>query len=150
LEVLAAESLAALESSWLAQALRTSRWGYPILNIAHLLGIALLFGSIVPLDLRALGAWRHSELDTLSRVLVPTARAGLALAVATGFLLFCVRAGEYASMPLFWTKMGLLAVGTANALLVARYSQSAAPALVSILAWTSAIAAGRLLGYLSS
>ncbi len=144
---LLADSLASLEASWFAQALRTSRWGYPLLNIAHLLGIALLFGSIVPLDLRALGVWGEVDLDTLAGVLVPAAIVGLVLAVTTGLGLFSVRASEYASMPLFWGKLGLLGLGAANAILVRLRSHTAAAALVSILAWTGAIAAGRLLGY---
>jgi hypothetical protein len=139
---LLADSLAGLEGSWFAQALRTSRWGYPVLNIAHLLGIALLFGSIVPLDLRALGLWGSVDLDSLARVLV--------LAVVTGFGLFSVRASEYGSMPLFWGKLGLLGLGAANAILVRLRSHTAAAALVSILAWSGAIAAGRLLGYWES
>ena len=142
-----AVSLAGLEGSWFAQALRTSRWGYPALNIAHLLGIALLFGSIVPLDLRALGLWGGVDLDTLAGVLVPAAVVGLVLAVTTGFGLFSVRASEYGSMPLFWGKLSLLGLGAANAILVRRHGHTAIAALVSILAWTGAIAAGRLLGY---
>jgi hypothetical protein len=147
---LLAGSLAGLEGSTIAQALRTSRWGYPALNIAHLFGIALLFGSIVPLDLRALGLWRKVDLGTLASVLVPTAVVGLGLAVATGLGLFCVRATEYASMPLFWGKLGLIGLGAANALLVRLRSHTAAAALASILAWSLAIAAGRLLGYWGS
>jgi hypothetical protein len=147
---LLADILAGLEGSTVAQALRTSRWAYPALNIAHLFGIALLFGSIVPLDLRALGAWRKIERGALEVVLVPTAVVGLLLAVATGFALFCVRATEYAALPLFWGKLGLIGLGAANAALVRLRSHTAAAALVSILAWSGAIAAGRLLGYWGS
>lgn len=145
-----ADLLASLESSGLAQALRTSRWGYPLLNIGHLLGVALLFGAIVPLDLRALGAWRSVDPDALSQVLVPVAALGFATAVTTGLILFSVRASDYAGMALFWTKMGLVLLGGANALLIARRGLSPGPALLSVVCWVAAIACGRLLGYLTS
>ena len=43
---------AALEATALSQALRASIWLYPLVNTGHVVGIALLFGAIVPLDLR--------------------------------------------------------------------------------------------------
>ena len=33
-------------------------WSYGIINLIHILGIVMLFGSILLLDLRLLGAWR--------------------------------------------------------------------------------------------
>lgn len=48
--------LAALEATELARALRDSVWIYPLVNAGHILGVALLVGSIVPLDLRLLSA----------------------------------------------------------------------------------------------
>ena len=49
--------LAGLEATAVAQTLRTSRWLYAATNTAHIFGIALLVGAIVPLDLRLLGWW---------------------------------------------------------------------------------------------
>ena len=54
---------AALEATALATGLRNSVWSYPLVNAAHILGVALLVGSIVPLDLRLLGAWRSAPLE---------------------------------------------------------------------------------------
>ena len=149
MEAAFADLLGSLESSGLAQALRTSRWAYPLLNIGHLLGVALLFGAIVPLDLRALGMWRSVSPAALSQVLVPVAALGFATAVTTGLVLFSVRASDYAGTVLFWTKMGLVLVGGANALLFARRGLSPGPALLSLSGWAAAIACGRLLGYLT-
>jgi hypothetical protein len=139
--------LAALESTALSQMLRMSRWSYPLVNIGHLIGIALLFGAIVPLDLRTMGLWKRISLAASSAVLVPVAAAGLAIATVTGLVLFSVRATEYAAMPLFWAKIGLVALGTLNAALVAGRGASAGAALVSIVVWLGALSAGRLLGY---
>lgn len=142
------ELAAALEATGIAQALRASRWSYPLVHIAHLVGLALLFGSIVPLDLRILGLWPRTDREALARVLSRVAATGLVLAVATGFALFSVRAIDYAAMPLFWAKMALVGIGAVNAV-VARWRATRLTAALSILAWLGAIAAGRLLGYWS-
>ena len=68
--------LSALQAMPFAQYLRTARWGYAVLNTAHVLGIALLVGAILPLDLRLLGFWPRIPRDDLSRILVPVAVAG--------------------------------------------------------------------------
>ena len=109
---------AALQETGVATALRQSFWVYPFVNAAHVIGLALLFGSIVPLDLRLLGVWRRVPLAAMSRILLPVALVGLLLAITTGPLLFSVRASEYVVMPLLWLKLALIACAIANALLL--------------------------------
>jgi hypothetical protein len=153
----------ALQNTGIATALRQSFWVYPIVNAGHIVGLALLFGAIVPLDLRLLGVWRTMPLAVMSRILLPVALAGLALAVPTGILLFSVRATEYAATPLLWIKFSLIACAIANALLlrlslawaVAEHSDLAGtmPRLqlagaLSIGLWLAVIVVGRMIGYL--
>src|ERR671919_2981182 len=107
---------AALEATPLATALRGSVWVYPLVNAAHILGVALLVGSIVPLDLRLLGAWRSVPLAPLGGFLTRIAGAGLVLAMIFGILLFATRASEYIASNIFISKMVVVAIGTANAL----------------------------------
>lgn len=156
-----AELLGPIEAGAVATALRGSRWGYAGVNAAHILGIALLFGAILPLDLRLLGFWRSVPLEPLARVLVPVSAAGVALAVAAGALLFATRAGEYAGLAIFWIKMLLVLIGVANALLVRSAMRRAlaagadavvparirAAAVVSLAAWPAAILCGRLIAF---
>src|SRR5690606_26256279 len=99
--------LAALEATAFAQYLRGARWGYAAVNGTHLLGIALLVGAIVPLDLRLLGLWRGTPVAVLARVLVPVAATGLAVAVVAGALLFSIRAREYADLGVLQVKLVL-------------------------------------------
>jgi hypothetical protein len=157
------ELLGALEATALARALRDSVWAYPLVNAAHIFGVALLVGSVVPLDLRLLGVWRSIPLDPLWRVLTRTAGTGLALAVGFGLLLFITRATEYASSGFFLVKMIAVATGCANALalrMIAPGSRSrtgtapdrVTPRLkvaggVSLVAWLTALTLGRLVGY---
>lgn len=159
------EALTALQNLEPVAALRASRWVYPLVNFAHITGIALLFGAIAPLDLRLLGAWREVPLAALARVLVPVSMAGLLLAAATGLLLFSVSATKYAGEPVFLLKLGLIAAAVANALLLrrapdwtlARIPELSAPAtarlkvaaLLSLGLWLAVILCGRLLAYLA-
>ena len=154
-------ALAALQASALPTALRLSFYAYPLVNAGHIVGIALLFGAIVPLDLRLLGFWPSAPIPLLARVLVPTAMTGLALAVVTGVLLFSVGAVKYAGLGVFQFKMLLVVAATANALLLSRiagWSQYAStqPAIrlrvaiaagLSVALWLSVILCGRIIAY---
>jgi hypothetical protein len=154
---------AALEGTALAVALRNSIWTYPLVNAAHIFGVALLVGSIVPLDLRLLGAWRSSPLEPLWKVLTRTAAVGLVLALAFGTLLFITRASEYVVSNLFIAKMTAVGLAGANALVLrrriqAQVSRKTSPnwqlagrsrlaAALSLALWLSAFTLGRLVGY---
>ena len=103
--------LLALWEQWPpVRALATSSWGYPLVSTLHLLGIALLIGAIVPVDLRLLGVWRRdfsaSGLDRLRSLAV----SGLLLAIGSGVALFMVRASEYIENPYLLGKWALLAL----------------------------------------
>lgn len=142
------QALISLEQSALGDAMRSWRWLYPIVNTAHIAGIALLFGSLVPLDLRYLGLWRSISVDALARVLVPVALCGFVLAALAGGLLVTTDARKYAAMPLFQIKMALVGLGAVNALYLARKRATVAVALISLLTWTGAMICGRFIGYL--
>ena len=157
------EWTAALEATELATALRNSIWSYPLVNAAHIFGVALLIGSVVPLDLRLLGMWGSVPLAPLCAVLTRTAGIGLVVAIIFGMLLFITRATEYAASNLFIAKMILVLLGTANALMLRipsqpQVSQTASnqrkpstglqlAAGISLAAWLSAMTLGRLIGY---
>lgn len=150
-------TLAALEATSIAQALRASRWGYAAVNAAHILGIALLVGAAVPLNLRLLGLWRRIPRAVLVGVLAPSAASGLALAATAGALLFSVRATEYAALPVLWLKLALVATGTVTALTAhlaygeqldgAPARRLAAHAAVSLGCWIGALVCGRLIAF---
>lgn len=150
-------ALAALAATDLAQALRGTRWGYAAVNGLHILGIALLVGAILPLDLRLLGLWPRVPAALLARVLVPCAAAGLALAMAMGVLLFAVRAPDYAALGVFRAKLALVALGSAGALTLhaahgtwlvgAPPGRLRAHGALSMTCWLGALACGRAIGF---
>lgn len=155
--------LVGLETSALGNLLRQSVWLYPMVEVAHILGFALLVGSILAFDLRLMGA-RAVLLpaDALSRLLLPVAVTGFALAIPTGILLFITEATALVRNPSFLVKMGLLTLALVNiAVFHARVGQRMAawsladppprPARVagaaSLILWMGVLTCGRLIAY---
>ncbi len=154
------DALQALAEWPVAVALRQSPALYPLANAAHILGIGLLVGAIFTLDLRVLGAFRQAPLAVLGPPLVRMAAAGLGLALVTGFLIFTVRPAGYAANPAFLVKLGLVAAGLANVLVLklgAGWRRALAggavgwpvraAAVLSLLIWSGAVLAGRWIAF---
>ena len=156
--------LAALEVSALGRLMRESgAWTYAFVNLAHVLGIASLFGAVLVLDLRLLGVRGTAPLGPLADAALPAARLGFVLAAASGLGLLAANATDYIGNPFFLVKFPAIGVAVANALIVgrtaawraAREGRATGPqrtrlALMgglSLAAWATAVAAGRLIGY---
>ena len=151
-----------LEGSALGHLMRTAGvWTYGAVNLVHILGIATLFGSVLVLDLRLLGAWRRVPLAALETPALTLAACGFALAVLSGVALITTNATEYLGNPFLPIKFTAIGLGLANVIIVqflpawrARAAESQANRLAlqvvggtSLACWTAAIAAGRMIGY---
>lgn len=153
-----------LEGSTLGHLMRdTGVWTYAAVNLAHILGIALLFGAIFVLDLRLLGFWRRLPLADLSRPTVAIAGSGFALAAVTGSGLLATKATEYLGNPFLPIKLVAIALGLLNVAVIHRlpaWKARANPDLkpkqrrqlaiaggTSLVCWLTAISAGRMIGY---
>ena len=151
------EILAAIQDGQISQALRFSRWGYATANALHILGIALLVGAIVPLNLRLLGLWPRRPLAEVARVLVPMAGVGAVFTVLTGIALFSVRAKRYAEVEFFQAKLLLIATGITSAIVFHMVSgwwlgrsgpvQRRVHAAISLACWIGALFCGRYIAY---
>jgi hypothetical protein len=155
------ELLLASGESGIARALRASGTLYASMNAAHILGLALLVGAILPLDMRIAGAFRSVALADLARVLRPVAVTGLALATLTGALLFTVNPADYLANPAFRLKLLLLLAALANLIAIERSpafhraraghppgTALRAGALASAMLWIATLLAGRWIGFL--
>ncbi|MGO4304498.1 DUF6644 family protein [Cupriavidus sp. RAF12] len=150
----------------LSVALRASAWAYPLLEIVHLAGMALLFGSIVVVDLRLAGLGRQLPVTTLLRHALPASVAGFLAILASGALLFMAHADELIVNRAFLVKLLLIGLGLANAAWfhMGPYRQLHAGdagwetdrpppagartcAVLSLLTWSLVICAGRLIAY---
>jgi hypothetical protein len=154
--------MGAIEASALGVAMRQWLWLYPSVEVVHLVGIALLVGSIIVLDLRLLGLSRALPVRRLAAHVLPWSAAGLALIVPSGLMMFVAHASDLMANPVFTLKICLVMAAFANAAVfhagvfrgAAAWDVDAAPppaaraaGALSLMLWVSVIACGRLLAY---
>jgi hypothetical protein len=137
-----------------------SVWAQPTVLTLHTMGMGVLVGASWILDMRLLGINRNMPLSAFRWVFRAVA-VGLIVNVVTGILLFAQRATSLGTAVPFLIKMGLVIASVATLVpLRAQVMRDDAAgsgevsgrtrllAIVSILAWSGAITAGRLLAYL--
>jgi len=97
------------DSTWLSVTIRESRVLFPIIEALHLVGITLLLGTTLIVDIRLFNlGMRQQKVPSLASQLAPWNLASLVVVVATGIMLFLSEAMKcYASGP-FQVKMLLL------------------------------------------
>jgi hypothetical protein len=94
----------------------THPWVYPLLEVVHIVGIALLLGSLVLLELRVWGWARELPLRTLAGLALRVTLLGFVLAAASGGLMLASQWSELQGNRALITKMVLLALAGVNAL----------------------------------
>ena len=140
-----------------------SLWAVPTILTLHTAGMAVLVGASWMLDLRLLGINRNVPLSGY-RWVFPVVSIGLLVNLVTGVMLFIKNATTWGTAAPFLVKMGLVIVSAATlvpirALVLRAHEQDGEQqsdvssnarllAIASILAWTGAVTAGRLLAYL--
>lgn len=91
---------------------------FGIFEALHMVGVAILFGSLFMVDLRLLGvAARRYSVKTLSDELTPWTWAGFSLAAVTGALMAVANLTYYAANAAFQLKLLLLVLALANMLI---------------------------------
>src|SRR5215469_10541721 len=157
LQGIASTAFTALEQSSLGAAARGSAWLYPLANLSHVLGAALLVGAIAAFDIQVL---RHAKnAGAIARAVSPVAAVGLALQVASGTVLLAADAMPVVVNPVFQFKMAMFALGLVN---IAAFrwrfggrlqaetplDGAAAFAALSLTSWLLVLLAGRFIAYL--
>jgi hypothetical protein len=157
---------AGIEASGLGRAMREWLWLYPSVEIVHIAGIALLFGSIAVLDLRLLGFSRTISVKRLAGHVLPWTAASFALIVPSGLAMFTAHASEFIQSEVFVLKLCLILAAGLNAALFHSLAYRTADvwdaedmrrlppppsarvfAALSLVLWLAVIACGRLLAY---
>ncbi len=151
-----------IESTALGLAMRQSTWLYPAVETVHIIGLAILVGSIAVLDLRILGLSRSLPVRKLANHTLPWTAGSFLLIVPSGLMMFAAHATDFISSPVFALKICLVMAGVLNAALfhatvfrgAAQWDVDATPpasarasAALSLAIWLSVIACGRLLAY---
>ena len=150
-----------LESGALGVWLRESPsiWALPMVYTLHTGGMAVLVGASWLLDLRMLGISQNTPVSAF-RWVFPVVAIGLIVNVSTGILLFIQKATTWGTSIPFLIKMCLVIASAATLLPIRKYvlrddvdrhevsSNVRLMAIASIVAWSGAVTAGRLLAYL--
>ena len=136
------------------RAIASLPWLYPALEIAHIVGIALLVGSLVLVELRIWGRAAELPLVPLARFGLRLTLVGFALAAVSGTTMFLSQPSELLANVPFLVKMGLLACAGLNAAAfhwrggVARDDAiGRAQTLASLGLWLAIIICGRWIAY---
>jgi hypothetical protein len=150
------------QNSALSAIIRHETWTVPAIEILHIAGVILIFGSVLVTNLRLLGRMFLSEpAGSLAADLSRWMRLGLIVLVCTGPLLFFAMPVKLFMTPDFTIKLVLVAIAAGYHLRVHRKLLSAAAndatpdaplkksARISLTLWSIAILAGVELGAFS-
>jgi hypothetical protein len=146
------------EQTWLGTLVRDSVWAFPVIESVHLLGLSLLGGAILIVDLRLLGfTLTRQRIHDLARAARPWLIAGVCVMLTTGLLLFLSEAVKCYYNTSFRVKMVTLPIALLYTfVLKARFTRdpsldtsrkSRLLAAGSIALWFVVAAAGRWIGF---
>ena len=131
-----------------------SIWAYPMILTMHTIGLGIVVGAAVIVDLRLLGVGPGIPLEEVKRVF-PIFWVGFLINLVSGVMLFVSEAEDKATQPVFLLKLLLIAIGVVVTARIRRLlfgsgsKPSARPlAVSSLVVWGGAIVAGRLMAYL--
>ncbi|HVY63865.1 MAG TPA: hypothetical protein VHH11_03505 [Gammaproteobacteria bacterium] len=149
-----------LEASGLAEWVRSSSVGYPTVITLHAIGMAIMVGLCVIVDLRLLGKFDGIPYQSLQRLL-PVAWVGFGINSLSGTGLFVAQATMFATDLMFIAKIVLVFLGAATAAILQPELAKAGTwpggvppanvrrvAIISIVFWLAAIVTGRLTAYI--
>ena len=145
------------EATGLGRLIRESLWAFPVVEAFHLVGLSLLGGTLLVVDLRLLG-WglKDSTIADLNRQARPWLLAAIAIMLGTGVLLFLSEAIKCYYNTAFWVKIGTLPFALAFTLSVKdRFARSAMytsatsqwVGTADLLLWFIVAAGGRWIGF---
>jgi hypothetical protein len=147
------------EQSGIGNAIRQSSWLFPVIEAIHLLGLGIIGGAVLVVDLRLLGlGLRRQSAAQLARDAQPWLIGSLLLMIMTGGLLFLSESIKLYYHEAFWFKMASLILAIVFTFTIQRKVilagetrlrpfWSKVVALVSILLWSGVGIGGRWIGF---
>jgi len=148
-----------IENSALGDTIRTSSWLFPFIEAVHLLGLAVIGGAVLIVDLRLFGiGLRRQSVAQLAQDAQRWLIISLMVMIATGSLLFTSEAIKCYYHPAFWMKMTSLSLAILFTFTVHRKVAMADEtrvrpiwsklvALVSVILWSGVGIGGRWIGF---
>jgi hypothetical protein len=138
-----------------------SKWGWPIAESLHFIGLCLLIGAIGSFDLRLLGVGKRIPIAAMHRF-IPWGILGFAINISTGSMFLLTEPDQYIYNPSFHFKVAFLMIAGLNASMfyVTSYrrifgasatleapTRAKVIAAISLSAWVAVIICGRLLTF---
>lgn len=151
-----------MQNSAVSEWLRTSLKAVAIVNAFHVISIAIVFGTILIVDLRLLGFQAQRSVMRLHHDLVRWTWMAFGIAAVTGVLLLMVNAVTYYRNTAFWLKMGAIVLAGINMLVFEYVTAKSMPswdkgvtppaaartaAALSLILWLAVIVFGRWIGF---
>ena len=148
-----------LDDSALGHAIRDSRWLFPVIEASHLLGLAVLGGCVLIVNMRLLGlGLRGQPAAEVAGDVRPFMLTSLSVMLVSGFLLFASEAIKCSEHTAFWFKMSCLALAIIATFTIQNRAIQAEDrnggsfqvklvALISIALWTGVGIGGRWIGF---
>ena len=146
-----------LEYTPLLIAMRSSAWLFPAIATLHLIGLAIIGGAVLVVDLRLLGlGLTRQPAAPLARGAEPLLLSGIAIMLLTGPWLFMCFATKYYYLTPFWIKLASLAAVLVFTFTIRRRVVSgpgitgpkhAMVAIASLSLWITVALGGRLIGF---
>lgn len=152
-----------LESTWLAELVTQSIYGFPIVVAIHLLGLGLSVGTVIWFDLRLLGkVLTATPVSEVYRRLMPVMVTGFTMMFASGAAIFVGYATAAYGNTYFRIKLAMMAIAGVNALVFHLFTQrrlagwdawthppptARVAGAISIASWVVVVLAGRMMSY---
>lgn len=147
------------EATAVGTAIRESIWLFPVVEASHLLGLAMIGGAVLIVDLRLFG-WgvRSQPVAKIARDVHPWMVGSTVVMVVTGVLLFLSEATKCYFNAAFWVKMAFLLLALIYTFTIRRdtlmadetpggLTRSRMVAVISVLLWSGVGLAGRAIGF---
>jgi len=145
------------EATMLGRTIRESLWMFPVLESIHLVGLSVLGGALLVVDLRLLGVGlKDSTIAELDRQARPWLLLGVTILLTTGVMLFLSEAIKCYYSTSFWVKITTIPFAilftlavkqrfARTAVYTSAYSQWVGAA--DLLLWFVVAAGGRWIGF---
>lgn len=147
------------ENAGIGQAIRASTWLFPVIEGIHLLGLCVIGGAVLLVDMRLLGlGLRRQPIAELARDSRPFLIGSLPVMLITGLLLFSSEAVKCYYSVAFWFKMTSLLLAiiftfTVRQRVTSEDDTRIGPikgrlvALISLVLWSGVGWGGRWIGF---
>jgi hypothetical protein len=151
-----------ITAAYLQSLVTDHTWLWPSFEALHFIGLWLLFGVVLLVNLRMLGMMKAASFSSLHRLL-PWAVLGLGINVVTGMMWVIATPEQYMTNVSFFWKMGFLLLAGINLLYVTAFDEpwqvgageeaswgNKAIAFSAIASWVCVMYFGRMLPFLGN